>query len=115
MYGLISCTRGIISRTARRLNLAYTLSRALFWSPRKLLKSRSICIFDACFSELPPIESIVQRLGDLIGGIFTSPRQFLFHTSVVFEAKAAVASVLGHSRSSVPGNGDAPSANRTRQ
>jgi DNA-binding transcriptional regulator YiaG len=35
--------------------------------------------------------------------------------SVVFEAKAAAASVLGHSRSSGPGNGKASSANRARQ
>jgi DNA-binding XRE family transcriptional regulator len=54
------------------------------------------------------------QLGKLVGE--TRPN----HTSVVFEAKAAAASVLGHSRSSGPGNGRAPSpngpqANRTRR
>src|ERR1700693_4061713 len=49
------------------------------------------------------------QLGKLVGE--TRPN----HTSVVFEAKAAVASVLGHSRSSAPGNGNASSASRTRQ
>src|SRR6202047_3402760 len=48
------------------------------------------------------------QLGKLVGE--TRPN----HTSVVFEAKAAAASVLGHSRSS-SGNGKLPSANRTRQ
>src|ERR1700736_3913191 len=51
------------------------------------------------------------QLGKLVGE--TLPN----HTSVVFEAKAAVASVLGHSRSSAPGNGNdgnASSASRTR-
>src|SRR5260370_19401438 len=49
------------------------------------------------------------QLGKLVGE--TRPN----HTSVVFEAKAAAASVLGHSRSSGPGNGKVSSANRTRQ
>jgi DNA-binding transcriptional regulator YiaG len=37
------------------------------------------------------------------------------HTSVLFEAKAAAASVLSHSRSSFPRSGDLSSANRTRR
>src|SRR6202040_359026 len=49
------------------------------------------------------------QLGKLVGE--TRPN----HTSVVFEAKTAAASVLGHSRSSSPGNGNASSANRARQ
>jgi DNA-binding transcriptional regulator YiaG len=49
------------------------------------------------------------QLGKLIGE--TRPN----HTSVVFEAKTAAASMLRHSRSSGPGNGSASSANRTRQ
>src|SRR5208283_2949415 len=49
------------------------------------------------------------QLGKLVGE--TRPN----HTSVVFEAKAAVASVRGQSRSSGPGNGNASSASRTRQ
>src|SRR5260370_1502576 len=49
------------------------------------------------------------QLGKLVGE--TRPN----HTSVVFEAKAASASVLRHSRSSGPGNGNASSAGRTRQ
>jgi DNA-binding transcriptional regulator YiaG len=49
------------------------------------------------------------QLGKLVGE--TRPN----HTSVVFEAKAAAASVLSHSRSSCPGNGQVPSVNRTRQ
>ena len=48
------------------------------------------------------------QLGKLVGE--TRPN----HTSLVFEAKAAAASVLGHSRSG-PGNGKLPSASRTRQ
>src|ERR1700683_5233389 len=42
------------------------------------------------------------QLGKLVGE--TRPN----HTSVVFEAKAAAASVLSHSRSSCPGNGKVP-------
>ena len=49
------------------------------------------------------------QLGKLVGE--TRPN----HTSVVFEAKAAAASVLGHSRASGPGNRKVSSANRTRQ
>ena len=49
------------------------------------------------------------QLGKLVGE--TRPN----HTSVVFEAKGAAASVLGHSQSSSPGNGNASSANRARQ
>ena len=49
------------------------------------------------------------QLGKLVGE--TRPS----HTSVVFEAKAAVASVLGRSRSSSQANGNVSSANRTRQ
>ena len=49
------------------------------------------------------------QLGKLVGE--TRPN----HTSVVFEAKAAAASVLGHSRSSGAGNGKVSSANRARQ
>jgi DNA-binding transcriptional regulator YiaG len=49
------------------------------------------------------------QLGKLVGE--TRPH----HTSVVFEAKAAAASVLQHSRSSRAKNGSAPSARRTRQ
>ena len=49
------------------------------------------------------------QLGKLVGK--TRPN----HTSVVFEAKAAAASVLGHSRSSGQGNGTALAVNRTRQ
>ena len=49
------------------------------------------------------------QLGKLVGE--TRPD----HTSVVFEAKAAAASVLGHSRSSVQGNGSSSPGNRTRQ
>src|SRR5580704_19015259 len=49
------------------------------------------------------------QLGKLVGE--TRPD----HTSVVFDAKAAAASVLGHSRSSGPENGDVSSANRTRR
>jgi DNA-binding transcriptional regulator YiaG len=48
------------------------------------------------------------QLGKLVGE--TRPN----HTSVVFEAKAAAASVRRHSRSG-PGNGKVSSANRTRQ
>jgi DNA-binding transcriptional regulator YiaG len=48
------------------------------------------------------------QLGKLVGE--TRPN----HTSVVFEAKAAAASVLSHSRSSCPGNGKVLSANRAR-
>jgi DNA-binding transcriptional regulator YiaG len=48
-------------------------------------------------------------LGKLVGE--TRPN----HTSVVFEAKAAAASVLQHSRSFRPMNGTVPSASRTRQ
>jgi len=49
------------------------------------------------------------RLGKLVGE--TRPN----HTSVVFEAKAAAASVLQHSRSSAQENGTASSSSRTRQ
>jgi DNA-binding transcriptional regulator YiaG len=49
------------------------------------------------------------QLGKLVGE--TRPK----HTSVVFEAKAAAASVLAHSRSSGRGNGASSAANRTRQ
>src|SRR5260221_805770 len=42
------------------------------------------------------------ELGNLVGE--TRPN----HTSVVFETKAAAASILGHSSSSAPGNGNAP-------
>jgi DNA-binding transcriptional regulator YiaG len=49
------------------------------------------------------------QLGKLVGE--TRPN----HTSLVFEAKAAVASVLQHSRSARPKNGNGPSASRTRQ
>src|SRR5579864_3985246 len=49
------------------------------------------------------------QLGKLVGE--TRPN----HTSVIFEAKAAAASVLGHSRSSSPGNGKVSSANRARR
>src|ERR1035438_1386666 len=49
------------------------------------------------------------QLGKLVGE--TRPN----HTSVVFEAKAAAASVLGHSRSSGRRNATAFSATRTRQ
>src|SRR3984893_16475951 len=49
------------------------------------------------------------QLGKLVGE--TRPN----HTSVVFEAKAAVASVRRHSRSSDLGNGNVSSASRTRQ
>jgi DNA-binding transcriptional regulator YiaG len=49
------------------------------------------------------------QLGKLVGE--TRPN----HTSIVFDAKAAAASVLGHSRSSGPGNGDVSSTDRTRQ
>jgi DNA-binding transcriptional regulator YiaG len=49
------------------------------------------------------------QLGKLVGE--TRPT----HTSVVFEAKAAAASVLGHSRSPVQGNGSPSPGNRTRQ
>jgi DNA-binding transcriptional regulator YiaG len=48
------------------------------------------------------------QLGKLVGE--TRPN----HTSVVFEAKAAAASVLGHSRSAGPGNGHVSSPNRTQ-
>lgn len=49
------------------------------------------------------------QLGKLVGE--TRPN----HTTVVFEAKAAAASVLGHSRSSGQRNGAASSVSRTRQ
>jgi DNA-binding transcriptional regulator YiaG len=49
------------------------------------------------------------QLGKLVGE--TRPN----HTSIVFEAKAAAASMLAHSRSSAQRNGIASSANRTRQ
>src|SRR5438309_326997 len=49
------------------------------------------------------------QLGKLVGE--TRPN----HTSVVFEAKAAATSMLGHSRSSGPENGNVSSANRTRR
>jgi DNA-binding transcriptional regulator YiaG len=49
------------------------------------------------------------QLGKLVGE--TRPN----HTSVVFEAKTAAASMLRHSRSSDRGNGNASSASRTRQ
>jgi len=49
------------------------------------------------------------QLGKLVGE--TRPN----HTIVVFEAKAAAASVLRHSRTSSPGNGKVSSASRTRQ
>jgi DNA-binding transcriptional regulator YiaG len=49
------------------------------------------------------------QLGKLVGE--TRPN----HTNVVFDAKAAAASVLGHSRSSSRGNGTAASGNRTQQ
>jgi DNA-binding transcriptional regulator YiaG len=58
-------------------------------------------------NRLAPAEAA--RLGRLVGE--TRPN----HTSVVFEAKAAAASVLGHSRFPSPGNGNASSANRTRR
>jgi DNA-binding transcriptional regulator YiaG len=48
------------------------------------------------------------QLGKLVGE--TRPN----HTSVVFEAKAAAASLLSHSRASGPQNEHAPSANRIR-
>jgi DNA-binding transcriptional regulator YiaG len=48
-------------------------------------------------------------LGKLVGE--TRPH----HTSVVFDAKVAASSVLGHSRPSSKRNGAASSANRTRQ
>src|SRR5258708_39423509 len=49
------------------------------------------------------------QLGKLVGEMRPN------HTSVVFEAKTAAASVLGHSRSSRLGNGNAPSVSATRQ
>ena len=49
------------------------------------------------------------QLGKLIGE--TRPS----HTSVVFDAKTAAASMLRHSRSSGQGNGSGSSASRTRQ
>jgi DNA-binding transcriptional regulator YiaG len=49
------------------------------------------------------------QLGKLVGE--TRPN----HTSVLFEAKAAAASVLSHSQSSGPRSGKVSSANRTRQ
>jgi DNA-binding transcriptional regulator YiaG len=49
------------------------------------------------------------QLGKLVGE--TRPN----HTSVVFEAKAAAASVLGHSRSAGPRNGHVSSTNRIRR
>ena len=58
-------------------------------------------------NRLAPAEAA--QLGKLVGE--TRPN----HTSVVFEAKAAAASVLGHSQSSGQGNGSASSASRTRQ
>jgi DNA-binding transcriptional regulator YiaG len=58
-------------------------------------------------NRLAPAEAT--QLGRLVGE--TRPN----HTSVVFEAKAAAASVLRHSRSSRQGNGSASSASRTRQ
>ena len=58
-------------------------------------------------SRVAPQDAV--QLGKLVGE--TRPN----HTSVVFEAKAAAASVLQHSRSSGQKNGTAASPGRTRQ
>src|SRR6202162_3540210 len=73
----------------------------------RILKPASPDVVIYYANRLAPEEAV--RLGKLVGE--TRPN----HTSIVFEAKAAVASVLGHSRSSAPGNGNASSASRTRQ
>src|SRR6266542_5191401 len=73
----------------------------------RILKPASPDVVIYYANRLAPGEAA--QLGKLVGE--TRPN----HTSVVFEAKAAVASVLGHSRSSSPANGDASSANRTRR
>jgi DNA-binding XRE family transcriptional regulator len=73
----------------------------------RILKPASPDVVIYYANRLAPEEAA--QLGKLVGE--TRPN----HTSVVFEAKAAAASVLGHSRSSGRRNGSVSSANRTRQ
>jgi DNA-binding transcriptional regulator YiaG len=84
-------------------NTDYHRLRALL----RTLKPASPDVVIYYANRLAPEEAA--QLGKLVGE--TRPH----HTSVVFEAKAAAASVRLHSRSSGPGNGNATSANRTRQ
>jgi hypothetical protein len=73
----------------------------------RILKPASPDVVIYYANRLAPEEAA--QLGKLVGE--TRPN----HTSVVFEAKAAAASVLGHSRSSGQRNGAASSSNRSRQ
>jgi hypothetical protein len=73
----------------------------------RALKSASPDVVIYYANRLAPEQAA--QLGKLVGE--TRPN----HTTVVFEAKAAAASVLGHSQSSRPGNGNVSSANRTRK
>lgn len=73
----------------------------------QILKPASPDVVIYYATRLAPEDAV--QLGKLVGE--TRPN----HTSVVFEAKAAAASVLGHSRSSGQGNGTALAVNRTRQ
>jgi DNA-binding transcriptional regulator YiaG len=73
----------------------------------RILKPASPDVVIYYANRLAPEEAV--RLGKLVGE--TRPN----HTSIVFEAKAAAASVLGHSRSSGQRDSAASSANRTRQ
>jgi DNA-binding transcriptional regulator YiaG len=73
----------------------------------QILKPASPDVVIYYATRLAPEEAV--QLGKLVGE--TRPN----HTRVVFEAKAAAASVLGNSRSSGPRNITVSSANRTRQ
>jgi hypothetical protein len=73
----------------------------------RMLKPASPDVVIYYVTRLAPEEAA--QLGKLIGE--TRPN----HTNLVFDAKAAAASLLGHSRSSGQGNGTPSTANRTRQ
>ncbi len=97
-------------RPERRFAPLVFLTTTDYHSLRSLLRtlkpaSPDVVIYYA--NRLAPQEAA--QLGKLVGE--TRPN----HTSVLFEAKAAAASVLSHSRSSGPRSGKVSSANRTRQ
>lgn len=99
-----------LRRRAPVLPLLVFLTSTDYHRLRSLLRalkpaSPDVVIYYA--SRLAPAEAA--QLGKLVGE--TRPH----HTIVVFEAKAAAASVLGHSRSFGRANGKASSANRARQ
>jgi len=73
----------------------------------QILKPASPDVVIYYATRLAPEDAV--RLGKLVGEMRPN------HTSVVFESKAAAASVLEHARSSGRGNGSPSSANRTRR